>query len=121
MADIATRLAEVRERVAAAARGAGRDPGAVTLVAVSKEVGAAAVVEAAAAGQHHFGENRAQELRAKVDALEAAADSLVWHFIGRLQRNKVRSIAAFGRRCGTPSTVRRSARSLPAMHPAHAY
>jgi len=94
MADIATRLAEVRGRVAAAARGAGRDPGAVTLVAVSKEVGAAAVVEAAAAGQRHFGENRAQELGAKVDALEAAADSLVWHFIGRLQRNKVRSIAA---------------------------
>jgi PLP dependent protein len=94
MADIATRLSEVRARIAAAARAAGRDPSAVTLVAVSKEVDAAAVVEAAAAGQRDFGENRAQELGTKVNTLAAAGDSLVWHFIGRLQRNKVRSIAA---------------------------
>ena len=96
MADIAARLQEVRERIASAARGAGRDPGAVTLVAVSKEVDAPAVRAAYAAGQRHFGENRAQELLAKVGALSTPdpPDALIWHFIGRLQRNKVKSIAA---------------------------
>jgi pyridoxal phosphate enzyme (YggS family) len=96
MVDVAERLREVRERIASAARGAGRDPSEVTLVAVSKEVDASAVQAAYDAGQRHFGENRAQELLAKVGALSDAttADPLVWHFIGRLQRNKVKSIAA---------------------------
>ena len=104
MLDVAARLEEVRERIASAARGAGRDPSEVTLVAVSKEVDASAVQAAYDAGQRHFGENRAQELLAKVGALSAIepastaaagpADPLVWHFIGRLQRNKVKSIAA---------------------------
>src|SRR6185295_10067828 len=78
------------ERIAAAARAAGRDPSAVTLVAVSKEVDADAVMEAIAAGQHDFGENRAQELERKVAAIAATP---AWHFIGRLQRNKVKAIA----------------------------
>ena len=95
MLDIAARLQEVGERIASAARGAGRDPSEVTLVAVSKEVDASAVQAAYDAGQRHFGENRAQELLAKVGALSAIeSDPLVWHFIGRLQRNKVKSIAA---------------------------
>ncbi len=93
MADVASRLAEVRERIGAAARAAGRDPSAVTLVAVSKEVDASAVRAAVAAGQRDFGENRAQELARKVDALAADAEPLVWHFIGRLQRNKVKQVA----------------------------
>jgi len=98
---IATNLAEIRERIASAARSAGREPEEVTLVAVSKEVDAAAVAEAVAAGQHDFGENRAQELSSKVVALEPrelepASQQLeiAWHFIGRLQRNKIKSIAA---------------------------
>jgi len=92
---VAARLAEVRERIAAAARAAGRDPADVALVAVSKEVGADAVVEALAAGQRDFGENRAQELAAKVAAIPAprGEEAPVWHFIGRLQRNKVHAIA----------------------------
>jgi len=93
MADIATRLSDVRGRIADAARAAGRDPSDVTLVAVSKEVDAAAVLDAAAAGQRDFGENRAQELKVKVDALAAHTDPLRWHFIGRLQRNKVKAVA----------------------------
>ncbi|MGO9873011.1 MAG: YggS family pyridoxal phosphate-dependent enzyme [Acidimicrobiia bacterium] len=94
MADIATRLSDVRGRIADAARAAGRDPSDVTLVAVSKEVDAAAVLEAAAAGQRDFGENRAQELNVKVDALASHTEPLRWHFIGRLQRNKVKTVAA---------------------------
>jgi pyridoxal phosphate enzyme (YggS family) len=93
MSDVAARLAEVRRRIAAAARACGRDPAAVTLVAVSKEVDAAAVRDALAAGQRDFGENRAQELAAKAELLAAVPDPPSWHFIGRIQRNKVRAVA----------------------------
>jgi pyridoxal phosphate enzyme (YggS family) len=94
MGDIATRLSDVRRRIGDAARAAGREPADVTLVAVSKEVDTAAVADAARAGQRDFGENRAQELHAKVDALAGHTDPLRWHFIGRVQRNKVKAIAA---------------------------
>jgi pyridoxal phosphate enzyme (YggS family) len=89
---IGDRLAAVRERIAAAAHDAGRDPGSVTLVAVSKYVEPALIAEAADAGQRVFGENRAQELVAHADALAAAPHDIEWHFIGQLQRNKVRSL-----------------------------
>jgi pyridoxal phosphate enzyme (YggS family) len=91
--DVAAHLAEIRERIASAARAAGRAPDAIRLVAVSKEVDAAAVAGAAAAGQRDFGENRAQELLTKVAALEEQSLDVAWHFIGRLQRNKVKAIA----------------------------
>jgi len=91
MTDVSSCLAEVRERIANAARAAGRDPRDVQLVAVSKEATVAAVRDAIAAGQRDFGENRAQELAAKAGALADAAPT--WHFIGRLQRNKVKQIA----------------------------
>ncbi len=67
-------------------------PAGVTLVAVSKTQPAGAVREAYAAGQRDFGENYAQEWRAKADAL-AALPELRWHFIGALQTNKVKLIA----------------------------
>ena len=86
---IAERVAAVRERIAAAAARAGRDPGAVTLVAVSKSVPVAAMREAYAAGIRHFGENRAQEAR---DKFPAFGDDVHWHFVGRLQTNKVKYI-----------------------------
>ena len=94
MSEVADRLAQVRERIAAAARAAGRAPEEVQLVAVSKEVDANAVAAAAAAGQHDFGENRAQELAAKAVVLDHDELDLAWHFIGRLQRNKIKTIAA---------------------------
>jgi len=94
VSDVAAQLREIHERIATAARGAGRGPEAIELVAVSKEVDAAAVAAARGAGQRAFGENRAQELSAKVEALHAEELDLVWHFIGRLQRNKVKSIAS---------------------------
>lgn len=88
---VSEHLALVRERIANAARAAGRAPEEITLVAVSKEVGADAVAAASAAGQRDFGENRAQELEAKAEQLHELP--LTWHFIGRLQRNKVKLIA----------------------------
>jgi PLP dependent protein len=83
----ADRLAAVRERMTAAARRADRDPGSIRLVAVSKTQPVEAVREAVTAGQTLFGENRAQELVAKSDAVTAE-----WHFIGHLQTNKVRQV-----------------------------
>jgi pyridoxal phosphate enzyme (YggS family) len=88
--DIAGKLAEVRARIAAAAKEAGRDAQAVTLVAVSKTHPAAAVEMALAAGQCVFGENRVQEAQGKFPALKAAHPALRLHLIGPLQTNKVR-------------------------------
>jgi pyridoxal phosphate enzyme (YggS family) len=95
---VAERLAEVRARVAAAALASGRAADAVTLVVVTKEVGLDDVRAAIAHGAHDLGENRAQDLVAKAEALAgigtgAEAGAARWHFIGRLQRNKVRTVA----------------------------
>ena len=97
MSDITRAVTEVRARIAAAARGAGRDPDAVRLVAATKTVPAERVAEAVALGVTDVGENRAQELLAKANALAAGTSTtgsdVCWHFLGRLQRNKVRSLA----------------------------
>jgi pyridoxal phosphate enzyme (YggS family) len=85
---IAERLAEVRARVAAACRAAGRAVDEVTLVAVSKTVPPSLCAEAVAAGQALLGENYAQELRDKAPQVAGAR----WHFIGPLQRNKVKYV-----------------------------
>ncbi len=85
---IAERLAAVQARIRAAAIAAGRDGGAVTLVAVSKTHPAEAVAAAIAAGQRHFGENRVQEAVAKWAALGAAGSSTELAIIGGLQTNK---------------------------------
>jgi hypothetical protein len=84
----------VRERIAGAARRAGRDPGDVLLVGATKDVPAETIRAAAAHGLTDVGENRVQELLAKQDALaeDPAAGGLRWHFIGVLQRNKVRAV-----------------------------
>ncbi len=89
MMKIAETLAHVRSRITAAANRSGRDPSAVTLVAVSKVHPAEAIEEAYAAGQRHFGENYAQELAKKHELLSQRTD-ITWHFIGHLQRNKAR-------------------------------
>lgn len=90
---ICDNLASVRARMAAAARDVGRAVDDVTLVAVSKGQPEHAVADALACGQAVFGENRAQELVAKAEALAHARPGPAWHFVGRLQRNKVRSLA----------------------------
>lgn len=91
---IAARLAAVRGRIAAAARGAGRDPAEVALVAVSKTHPAEAVAAALAAGQCRFGENRVQEAVAKFPPLRAAHPALELHLLGPLQSNKTAEAVA---------------------------
>ncbi|HDL77916.1 MAG TPA: YggS family pyridoxal phosphate-dependent enzyme [Lentisphaerae bacterium] len=78
---------EVRGRIAEACRRAGRDPGEVTLIAVSKGHPPEAVRAAHEAGMTIFGENRVQEASQKIPLCPS---SLVWHMVGHLQRNKVR-------------------------------
>ena len=90
----ADRLADVRQHIAAAARAAGRDPAAVTLVAVSKTHGANRVRELLDAGQRVFGENRVQEAEEKFPALKAEYPDLKLHLIGPLQTNKAREAVA---------------------------
>jgi PLP dependent protein len=87
---LAEALRAVRERIAGAARRAGRVPEAVTLVAVSKTVAVQRVAEAAAAGVRDFGENHAAELQRKAALVPGAR----WHFLGKLQRGTVRHVDA---------------------------
>ncbi|GAC1332266.1 MAG: YggS family pyridoxal phosphate-dependent enzyme [Mycobacteriales bacterium] len=91
--ELAGSLAIVRSRIATACLAAGRDPRSVTLVAVSKTFPAGDVAALASLGVDDFGENRDQEAAPKAAAL--AALDLRWHFVGRLQRNKCRSVAAY--------------------------
>jgi pyridoxal phosphate enzyme (YggS family) len=91
MGAVAEGLQAVRARIAAAAHAAGRDAGAVGLVAVSKTFAPGRIRKAAEAGQRAFGENYAQEGAAK--AVELADLGLEWHFIGPLQSNKTRLVA----------------------------
>lgn len=91
MSDIAANLAAIRDRIAAAAAAAGRQPATVRLLAVSKTFGADAVREAYAAGQRDFGENKVQEALQKI---EATTDLPIrWHLIGHLQSNKAKKAA----------------------------
>ena len=87
---IAENIARVREEIAAAAKEAGRDPGEFTLVGASKMNDAAACREAIAAGIDALGENRVQEMTQKLS--ENAYDGAPLHFIGHLQRNKVKQV-----------------------------
>jgi len=92
MHDIGTALNTVRARVGELERRYHREPGSVTLLAVSKTKPPEAVRAAVAAGQHAFGENHLQDAMTKVDALDG--EGVSWHFIGAIQSNKTRPIAA---------------------------
>ena len=87
---IAENIAQVRASIAAAAREAGRAPSEITMVGASKMNDAAACREAIAAGIDALGENRVQEMTAKLE--ENAYDGAPLHFIGHLQRNKVKQV-----------------------------
>ena len=93
---IADNLRRVQDRIAAAAARAGRDPSAVTLVAVSKTNPVEAVLAALAAGQLHFGENRVQEAQSKFPPLRPAHPAMRLHIIGGLQTNKARDAVKLG-------------------------
>jgi len=89
MADAAQRLEDIRARIATAAVRAGRDPSDIVLLAVSKTIPAEAIAELFALGQPSFAESRQQEADAKLPSVPSGID---WHFIGHLQRNKVRKV-----------------------------
>ena len=89
MSEVGDNLLAVTGKIAAACGRAGRDVSSVELIAVSKTIAAASVREAFVAGQYHFGESKIQEAEPKIEALPS---SLHWHFIGRVQRNKVRKL-----------------------------
>ncbi|MEY3974205.1 MAG: hypothetical protein RIS59_566 [Pseudomonadota bacterium] len=89
----AKRLGAVLERMAGAARRAGRDPAELTLVAVSKTRPATDLQTLIDCGQQHFGENYLQEALPKIETLRPRR--LVWHFIGQLQSNKTAPVAEY--------------------------
>lgn len=92
MNGISGRLSKVRSRLRAACESSGRDPEEVTLLAVSKMHPAASVRSLFELGQEKFGENRLQEALVKQDELDDLP--IEWHFIGPVQSNKTRDIAA---------------------------
>lgn len=89
---IAENIACLRERIAAAATRVGRDPGAITLMAVTKTVDRERIRQASEAGIRVFGENRVQEFEEKFPGQEDRKDA-EWHLIGHLQTNKARKAA----------------------------
>ena len=111
-AELAGRLAAVRERIAASCAVAGRDPDQVELMAVTKTVPAADVAILIDLGLTLFGENRAQEAGAKVAevaALRPGADgagSARWPFVCGLQRNKARAVVGWAHRVESVDSVR---------------
>jgi pyridoxal phosphate enzyme (YggS family) len=94
-AELTTALAQVRTRIADACTAAGRDRNGVTLVAVTKTYPATDVLHLAGLGVRDIGENRDQEAAPKALAVAAAGESVRWHFVGQLQRNKARSVVGY--------------------------
>jgi pyridoxal phosphate enzyme (YggS family) len=90
----AANLADIRRRIAAAEKAAGRAAGSVNLIVVSKTFGAEAIGPVIEAGQRAFGENRVQEAQGKWPALKAEMPELTLHLIGPLQSNKAADAVA---------------------------
>jgi len=91
MSEIKERLEKVRNEIDKHCRKCGREPSEMKLIAVSKTFPNEDIIEAFQNGQRAFGENRAQEIRDKMDDLDDYA--IEWHFIGPLQKNKVKYVA----------------------------
>jgi len=85
---IADNLASVTHHIGEAARKAGRDPDSIHLIVVSKQVSSEKIIEAYQAGSKYFGENKVQEAVSKIG--EVNAQDVSWHFIGHLQKNKIK-------------------------------
>ncbi len=90
-AEIAANVAQVRERIGAAAKAAGRDPGELTLIGITKTFPVEDARRLVTLGVTDLGENRDQDARLKAAAVPGAR----WHFVGRLQRNKAASVAGY--------------------------
>ena len=85
---IAENLVEVRERISRAIQNSGREPDSVRLITVSKQISVDRIEEARAAGAVVFGENKIQEAIPKIEQMRA--EGIFWHFIGHLQKNKIK-------------------------------
>ena len=94
-AELAANLVQVNERIARACETAGRPVESVTLTAVTKTYPASDVALLAGLGVTDAGENKDQEAAAKAAALAAEGVRLRWHFVGQLQRNKVKSVVSY--------------------------
>ncbi|MBX9045120.1 YggS family pyridoxal phosphate-dependent enzyme [Enterobacter ludwigii] len=111
MNDIAHNLAQVRDKISAAATRCGRASEEITLLAVSKTKPASAIADAIEAGQHAFGENYVQEGVDKIRFFqEHGKTDLQWHFIGPLQSNKSRLVAEHFDWCHTIDRLRIASR-----------
>ncbi len=91
---IARNLAQVRDRIAEAARRSGRSPERITLIGVCKTISAAHVQEAVEAGLADLGENRVQEAEEKIPQVRPGPSGITWHLVGHLQGNKARKAVA---------------------------
>lgn len=91
-ATLESNLSDTLQALACAAREVGRDPGTVTLLAVTKSVGPRTTEALARLGQTELGENRLESLQPKRESLAAASLPVTWHFIGHVQRNKARRV-----------------------------
>ena len=122
MNDIAHNLAQVRDKISAAATRCGRASEEITLLAVSKTKPASAIAEAIDAGQRAFGENYVQEGVDKIRYFQEQGNTdLQWHFIGPLQSNKSRLVAEHFDWCHTIDRLRIATRlndQRPAKMPA---
>ncbi|MCK5690585.1 YggS family pyridoxal phosphate-dependent enzyme, partial [Myxococcota bacterium] len=92
---VAENLASVRERLLLAASEAGRDPHSILLIGVSKRQPLERVIQAYEAGLRDFGENTVQGLLERIEEFKARGLEARWHFIGRLQRNKLNKLLAY--------------------------
>jgi len=91
--NIERNLRELESRIARAAERAGRSPADITIVAVTKEVEVEAIEAAIKAGIGHIGENRVQEAKTKMERLSTLERQPMWHMVGHLQTNKVKTAA----------------------------
>ena len=93
--EIAQRYEAIQEQVAEACKRSGREPSEVTIIGVSKTKSFDLIRKGIASGISDFGESYVQELVEKEQELSRREDNLRWHYIGHLQRNKVKYIAPF--------------------------
>ncbi|MEU7477287.1 YggS family pyridoxal phosphate-dependent enzyme [Lentzea sp. NPDC042327] len=115
--ELAANLADVRDRIGKACAAARRDPSEVMLLAVTKTWPASDVEHLYELGLRHFAENRDQEAAAKAGQLAHLTDAR-WHMVGRLQRNKARSVVGWAHQVDSVDSVRLAEALAKAAHAA---
>ena len=90
--NIKNNIIEIKRRISEAAERVGRDPEEVRILGVTKKKSSEDIIEALKSGLHEFGENYAQEFRDKYNELDGKSRDIRWHFIGHLQKNKIKYV-----------------------------